>query len=181
MTFTYLDCDISKTIKSFSVDVYNYTIIYLDGSVSQYTSYNENEKLRLTKIMLDQAIDRQKNMDEKHLIKNMKLYYLNSILSVILVGFNIVNRNTIVAIIFILKSLIELRTSMSINKKVNELKKYKLFLEMVKDLDEINKSGILKCIEFENIYQIPLDITTVDEYSYSDIKKIYKKYNLLEK
>lgn len=53
MTFTYLDADISKIIKSFSVDSYDYTVIYLDGSVSQYTSYNENEKLRLTKIMLD--------------------------------------------------------------------------------------------------------------------------------
>lgn len=111
----------------------------------------------------------------------MKLNYLNSILSAIFCGFNLVNKNTIGAIIFVLKSLIELKYSMSINKKVNELKKYKLFLEMVKDLDEINKSGILKCIEFENIYQIPLDITTIDEYSYSDIKKIYKKCNLLEK
>lgn len=181
MTFTYLDADSSKIIKSFSVDGYNYTIIYLDGSVSQYTSYSENEKFRLTKIMLDQAIDRQENMDEKYLVKSMKVCYLNSILSAILGGFNLVNRNTIGAIIFIIKSLIELKYSMSINKKVNELKKYKLFLEMVKDLDEINKSGILKCIEFENIYQIPLDITTVDEYSYSDIKKIYKKCNLLEK
>lgn len=181
MTFTYLDCDISKIIKSFSVDGCNYTIIYLDGSISQYTSYNENEKLRLTEIMLNQAIDRQENIDEKHLIKSIEAGYLTSIISVILGGIYLVNRNTIGIIIFILKSLIELKFSMSINKKVNELKKYKLFLEMVKDLDEINKSGILKCVEFENIYQIPLDITTIDEYSYCDIKKIYKKYKLLDK
>lgn len=181
MTFACLESDISRIIKSFSVDGYNYTIIYLDGSISQYICYNENEKIRLTKIMLEQAIYRQENINEEHLIKIMQTGYANALLSMILGGIYLVNINTIGTIVFMLISLIELRVSIGSHSKLNELKKYKLFLEMAKNLDSINQSRILKCIEFENIYQIPLDITTIDEYSYSDIKRIYKEYKLLEK
>jgi len=51
-----------------------------------------------------------------------------------------------------------------------------LFFEMYNSLDEINKSEFMKCIEFENIYQKTLDIDTIDDFSYDEIKTLYRKF-----
>lgn len=67
------------------------------------------------------------------------------------------------------------------NKKIIELKKYKLFLDLVDHLDDINDSEFLKCIEFEKLYQKQFDINTLDEYTYGDVKTIYKSYKLKQK
>ena len=66
-------------------------------------------------------------------------------------------------------------------KYLREMKKYKLFLEFVDDLDIVNQSSSLKLVCFDNIYQIPVDIDTIDEYfSYSDIKILNKQYKRLK-
>ena len=52
---------------------------------------------------------------------------------------------------------------------------------MEKDLSIINNSAFLKCIEFENMYQIPVDIETIDSYTYGEMKSIYKEYKKRKK
>ena len=73
---------------------------------------------------------------------------------------------------------------MSYNKKINVYewtKKYKLFLDLVDHLDNISDSEFLKCVEFEKLYQKQFDINTLDEYTYGDVKTIYKSYKLKQK
>lgn len=180
MTFSYPGADISKIIKYFYVDGHNYNVYYMDGTESEYTCYNEQEKERLTKLMIDQAIQRQEVLSDMSNLKK-QLYISNScvIASTIFTALGAkINSSAIVTIGFV-GALVSLVISSGERKKIKELKKYKLFLEMVNDLDKINKPEILKSIEFEPIYQVPLDITTVDQFTYGDIKFIHKQYVLL--
>ena len=62
------------------------------------------------------------------------------------------------------------------SREKKELKKYRLFLEMVQDLDKINDPDFLACIMPEKLYQTPVDITTIDNISTGDMKILYKKY-----
>ncbi|MDO4963117.1 MAG: hypothetical protein Q4E75_03370 [bacterium] len=60
--------------------------------------------------------------------------------------------------------------------QIKELKKYKLFLVLASDLENVNTSEVLRCVERNPKYQVPLDPTTLDVYSYSYVKRIYKNY-----
>ena len=175
MNFTHSNADISKTIKNVSYDNYKYSITYLDGSNIEYINYNKNEYDRLKKIMIDQAIERQNNINIDDLRLKKGLSVMSSI--TILAGYikvkGIDNSSLTLLLIFLL--LISIYNYKENSKKIKELKKYKLFLEMLDNIDYINNSNILKCIEPENIYQIPLDINTLDRYSYNNIKTIKKK------
>jgi len=61
------------------------------------------------------------------------------------------------------------------NRKLKELKKYKLYLSMKDDLEKEENEDILDVIEKEKIYQIPLDINSISKYSYYDIKLLKKE------
>lgn len=167
--------DLGKIIKKYKVNGNNYHIDYMDGSESNFFCSNENYDKELRDIMIKQAIERQKEFDLKTISKQN---LFNTIL--LLVNLSLMpcfinnNDSTIIALsILILVAIIYKRRK---NKKqIKELKKYKMFLEMINDIEYINNAGVLKCIEFENIYQKPFDIDTLDEYSYSDVKTIYKK------
>lgn len=175
MNFICPDTDKSKIIKNIEQRGCNYLITYLDGKSTQYISYNENEYQRLRNIMIDQAIERQTkiNIDDLSFKKGLSIMSSFALLE----GYILVNGidNSNLTLLLILLLMICLYNYKINSRKLKELKKYKLFLEMLDDIDYINKSNILKTIEPENIYQVPLDINTLDKYSYNDIKIINKQ------
>lgn len=176
MTFTYEGANLSETIENFIKKGNIYTINYLDKSSSSYICYNDNEEQKIKNIMIQQAIERQNKIDMKSLFLSLNCY---------LIGFGISTGEFMLLLNngdYFLKSLI-LGTSIltykgcntTINKLI-ELKKYKMFLELRKNLEEINKGDFLKCVEFDNFYQIPFSIDTLDYYKYSKVKTIYNTY-----
>lgn len=62
-------------------------------------------------------------------------------------------------------------------RKLKELKKYRMFLDIRKDLEKKENKNILDVIEFDKLYQDPrgIVIENLDNYSYSDIKVIKKE------
>lgn len=63
---------------------------------------------------------------------------------------------------------------------MTELKKYRLFIDMMEELKTINISKLLECVEFEHMYQILLDLCHIDEYSYGDMKRIRKNLDKIK-
>lgn len=175
MNFTHSNADKAKIIKEIEHQGCNYLVTYLDGKSAQYISYDENEYEKLRNIMIDQAIERQNNIDIDDLSFKKGLSIMSSL--VLLNGYIYVNGvdNSNITLLLILLLIICRYNYKENSRKLKELKKYKLFLEMIDDLDYINNSNILKSVEPENIYQIPLDINTLDRYSYSEIKTIKKE------
>ena len=170
--------DLSKIIKTYSVKGNNYSIEYMDGSESNFYCSNENLGKELRDTMIKQAIERQKSFD-------INFYDKLSTIDTTLLMFDLTilwptltygNAKSISLVLLALG--LATVTSTKINKTLKELKKYKLFLEMVDDVEYINKSDILKCVDFEPIYLKPFDINTLDDYTYGDVKKINKELKL---
>lgn len=172
MNFTYQGADLSKVIKTFERSENNFHIEYMDGSTANFCCDSEKEADKIRKEMVEQAIDRQNNMNmssiEKAKIFNQLFTILASINTVVLFNFK---KEIIALLVLIVGALFEVKTT---NKRetLKELKKYKLFLEMIDDIDYINSGKFLNCVEPDSLFQIPLGIDTLDRYSYGDIKII---------
>ena len=59
-------------------------------------------------------------------------------------------------------------------RKVNELKKYRLYLNMLKEIENVDEEELSRSIEFEKIDAFPLTIDNLDYYSYGQIKRVRK-------
>lgn len=178
MNFTYDEANLSKTIKKLQNNGDSYSIEYLDGSSSCYFCSNSNELQKIKDIMIEQAKERQENMDVKNFDFIKSTYLSGSVISSLAVSLAQNKNKNILSGFFLAFLLFNIYKYRDSSKKIKELKKYKLFLELLPNLNEVNTSEILKCIEFDNIYQVPIDITNLDEYSYNKVKKIYRTYKL---
>lgn len=176
MNFTYDGADLGKIIKSFSNNGDNFSLEYLDGSVSSYVCSNNNERQRIINLMIKQAEERQENINLDKLELRKKCDLIITAISSVVASVHINNNKQLLLVLLFLFVFINYEYKIT-NRKVKELKKYKLFLELLPYLEEVNNPEILKCVEFDKIYQKDLDITTLDEYSYSQVKTIYKTYN----
>lgn len=174
MTFTYKEADLSTIIERYTQNNNFYRVHYLDGNFNEYYCSDPDEPQRLEQIMIDQAIDRQGMFDieEQKRIKNLAFTTAGISLACYSSSNNI--GLTLLTSIGIATGLLG---GIKRIKRLNELNKYKLFLEMYKDLPYIDESELLASVEFEKIYQIPLTINTLDQYSYGSMKLIYKKFN----
>lgn len=177
MTFSYNGINKNKIIKRYERRNNEFLIEYLDFSCSYYSSDNPNEEQKIISLMLEQAKERQDsynlyNLDTERiaLIFGILTSFLGSLLFVRL-------DNDFVSQILFIVGCSETVGLIGKSRKVNELKKYKLFLELYSLYGERikNDSKLLNCIECENTYQIPFDINHIDEYSLKDVKEISKK------
>ena len=166
----------SEIIRKYTNINNNFTIEYADGSVSSYYCSSEDHEDKIRDTMLNRAYNLQKLEN----IKNTKLKRdANLFISLMsgLLTLALANKGfLILASIMLLVEIFSIYKKRECDTKLKELKKYKLFFELLPHLDEINKSDFLKCIEFDNFYQVPLDINTLYEYSYGDVKALHKEY-----
>jgi len=170
MTFTHDNADLGKIIKRYDVTNNVYTIDYLDGSTSSYYLSCDNTN-KLNEIMLNQIIERDNSDLFDKLSKQIK-DCLKSL--IIFIPVTILCKITFFNIILILLIALILNKCISNKRKINELKKYKLFLEMINDLDKVNDSKFLKQFEFDNLYHQQITINSLDDLSYGYVKKVYK-------
>jgi len=181
MNFTYEGADFGKTIKKFYKEGNGFYIEYLDNSFSYYTCYNEKEEQRIIDIMMKQAVERDENIN----LTKFEIKKICSLVAAIISLFGTItafeNNKQAYFLILMTLSAIVINEYKTTSKEIKELKKYKLFLELAPNLKEVNDPELLKCIEFDKIYQKHFDITTLDEHSYSQVKTIYKAYKAIHK
>lgn len=175
MTFSYDGTDLSTIIKKYEQNGSNYSIEYLDGSMNNYVCYNTEEEDNIKKLMIEQLKERQDNINLDELYKLKNIEFLASIIGALGSSVFYNNKEYFLALLTFIFLTVNLKGYRNKNKKVKELKKAKLFLEMIGDLEKVNQSQILKIIEFDNIYQKELNINTLDEFNYYDVKRIYNK------
>lgn len=176
MNFSYNGADTSKIIKKYQKQEFNYTIEYLNGDVSSFYSTNENEEKNIINTMISQIIEREKKMDINRLksIRSIALFF--SILSSGVISIMINRNNEELLLMPILGLTFGVKTYRNQTKLINELNKYKMFLEMTKDnpMCEVDNK-MLNYIEFDKFHQVPLNINTIDDYSYEDVKTLFKQ------
>ncbi len=163
-----------KILGRYKVNGTNYKKYYLDGSRAEYSSFEDNHEEELKKIMLEQSIKRDKELYKTYKDK-LKKDTLE--LSLILLGLAITSEDNLMFLYCILFILLLIKAKMSIDNliKYKELNKYHNYLIIKEDLEKEENSNILDIIEFEKIYQIPININTLDDYSDRDIKILKKE------
>lgn len=177
MTFTYDDADLSTIIQNFNCWENLYHVDYMDGSFSEYYCADPDEKNRLEKIMLDQAIERNQRMnyDDKVL-----LMLCDTLLGAFNVGLaaNAVNdKNYLFLAIPTLAAAFCLKDVVVKIKLLIELRKYQIFFDIMEDLKKVspqNMSSLIKNIEKDPFYRDPLDISHLDCWSLFDVMLIRK-------
>ncbi len=177
MNFSYNGADLSRIIKSYTKDGYAYEVEYMDGSDVTYISYNEEEVEKLKGIMIAQAKERDRVFSETGLSKIPGINVFLILVSYF--GFNIaeIKESTLLKIIcFCLLSanVYQINTK---NNKRKELKKYKLFLELLDELGE-KELNSPKYTKQYKAYAKPLTIETIDSFDLKEIKSVYKTYKL---
>lgn len=178
MNFSYNGADLSKIIRMYKRDQNEYLIEYLDGSFNRYISYKTEEEERIKKQMLEQAKQRAELFDYSFLKFFDNAYFVSSLMSITGLGFSLIKNETDFKFFWSVALIISMCKFTHTGKKIQELEKYKLFLELIQELgeEELNSSKYTKCYEFDNLYAKKLDIGSLDSFTYSDIKRIYKKY-----
>ena len=134
MNFTYEGADTSTIIKKYTKSGVNYHIEYLDGSTSDYVSYNEQEEEKIVNTMIEQAKERQQKMsvDEVENAKQIGLM-MSSAAALTATAATVTDRQLLLYLS--LTALVAgIATAKSKAKVLKELKKYDMFLEIIKDI-----------------------------------------------
>ena len=169
MTFTYMDADKSKTIATFKENKRNgfCYLSYLDKTREKFFCSDE-EKQKIRETMINQAIERDEKMSQ--FLDTTEDLALN-IASIISTALFIMTDNDLLFYVTILLIIINIGEKM---RKVNELKKYRLYLNMLKEIENVDEEELSRSIEFEKIDAFPLTIDNLDYYSYGQIKRVRK-------
>lgn len=168
------DTDLSKIIKNYTRNNNNYKIKYLDGSISEYyNSDNKYEEILLNR-MTKEALTRDKKLYEKYK-KYLKIDLLEFLLSIFALDLS-KDIKLIYCAVVIYISFLLIKSLKHIIKYI-ELEKYHDYLLIKEDLKKPENSNILDIIEFDKMYQKPLNISTVDDYNAIDLKILKKEIN----
>ena len=174
MTF-YHDDNLGNVINKFTNNGYNFSLEYLDGSEVNYYCTDLNRVKDIEKKMLEQAKERDEiyfDVIEKEVKRSLSIIYL-LLSSTFLASYN---KAILVICLNILLLIITSKNYFKNKKRLDELKKYRLFLSMYEDLKDDKNKNIVDILEFDKIYQHPfLTFNTIDNFKLSEVEGIKKE------
>lgn len=164
---TFNDGKEQETIKTFKNNGNYYEVEYLDGTLSKYYNSEESHYSYLEDTIMMQVFERDLELYDQYK-KEIKINIITNIVAFLSMYASLSKENQLLACLafsFMFFSLAKYRKN---KKRLNELKKYRLYLEY---MDEFQKNkDITKLLEIDSYYRVPLDLTTLDYYSYNDLK-----------
>lgn len=170
---TFNDGKEDITIKKYEKNNNNYFIEYLDGDCIIYYNSDKNHEEKIKNDILLQIGDRDKKYFDS-ITKKLKI----SIIELVTLQIPFILNTGMNSYMFCLLFIINIYLIKSIRdnkKKLDELKKYRLYLEMKNDLEKKENADITKIIEFDPFYRKPINLSTIDEFSLYDMKLIKKE------
>ena len=175
MNFTYNGADKGKIIKKYTKYDNTYFVEYLDGCVACYTSNDKEEELKLTNTMILQARDREEKMNitkRENLTNTFSLLSGTTLVSMVSLYANDKQSLAGVSALAFVASMV---TAIHNAKTTYELKKYKLFLEMIREVPAKElETKWLEYLKVDKIYADRFDINHLDNHSYALVKSFYK-------
>ena len=168
MKHGYYGIDSSKLINNYKIEEDKIIITYLDYSTEELPYTKETENIIINK-MLEQAIERDNSstLNDASAAKNMSVIFgstmgLITVANVYGLYNNLSDYNNMLFGTLALITGTAVVTDLMILKKdsneLDELKKYRLYLSIRKELEEQNN----------------ININTIDNYSLKDIKRLKK-------
>lgn len=182
MKYWYDSNTIDKSVAFYKIIDDTILVYYLNGNVD-IIQYSEEIVNELIQKMICQAKERDKTISIEDLksvnnLNNKKLFNEISVSCSGLLVSNIQNLNhsvrllgVIVSITCSLLALKKARVRNAVNRQIEELEKYKLYLSMMKEIEDNYNQKTFNGIKF---FDGNFNINTLDNYSLNEVKKIKK-------
>lgn len=181
MKYPFPDLSLNQIIKKYEIIDNNIIISYLDGH-TKIIDYNKINELELLKEMLNQAKLRNNNSNYYNLVRSSRakkdISYITYLIQFCVI-FNLFFETNLTThdllrkcIILLLTIIYNLNYYNNKDKELNDFQKYQLYLEISDNLKQIN----IDISSFNELNKNEfLNINTLDNFSYEDLKKIYIK------
>ena len=166
----------NETIKNYTKDGIWYEIVYLNNESDYYPNEDPNHELEIQERILKQAIEREEELLKKY----NKDEIISTILFLISLPTAYISMTKAPMIIFLVSSIVAFLSGKKLiktRKRLKDIKKYRMYLDIKEDLEKKENSDIYDIIEFDKFLQVKLDLTTIDKYRYSDVKALKKEIN----
>ena len=170
--------ELKDVIGSYCVVSNNMTVFYLNNRVEVIPNYTEEQEKEVREIMLKQLQERNASINLKSMIF---LRNIDTSLLTALTGLYIANRikfdniktyltiTTIIGTIYLTNRIFKEKTI------IKEVKKSSLFLDMYEKLQTPEGMKVVEELNFDKRYFEELNVNTLDNFSYGDVKEIHKK------
>ena len=180
MKYGYAYANLGELIRNYKVSNDKIIITFLDGSSKEipFTEQNEaellNEMLKQAKIMRMNKSEHDLKVEKYDVIRMIPITFLDYVTANNSDTYQVVR--TLSGVFCGLTALTIVTSSFIYNLKaneLNELKKYKMYLDMKEDIDKTD-AYLFKGVKTK---EMPLNINTLDNYSLNDIKQIRNNLN----
>lgn len=163
-----------EIIKDYSANNQYIKVNYLFDDSSFTYQYSKEKEDEITKQMIEQALKRDEELYDK-LYKKTKEYFAQTLLSLITLIMSIKGEIQLTLCLSFIAGLIASMNLTESYEKLKEMKKFRLYHSMKEKLDNPENKDITKIIEFDPMYRDPINMGTLDKFTYNDVKMIKKE------
>lgn len=170
--------DLKDVIERYIVIGNDMAVYYLNNRKVSIPNFTEEQREEIKEIMLQQLQERNANVNLRPYILQKDL---NTVALTILMGSYIANRikfdsikayltiGTIFGTIYLTNRILKEKAI------IKEVKKSSLFLDMYDELQTPKGKNAVEELNFDKIYSEDLNVNTLDDFSYSEVKEVHKK------
>lgn len=163
-----------EIIKSYSATTDYIKVNYLYNDSSYTYTYSKAKEEEIINLMIEQALLRDKELFNK-VYKKTLIHLSQTLLSIIPVILSLKDELQLLLCLSFVAGLIATMNLTESYEKLKEMKKFRLYNSIKEELDKPENNDITKIIEFDPIYREPINIGTLDKFSYNDVKTIKKE------
>ena len=178
--------DYREVIDRYEITNDKIIVYYSNGRVREY-DYTQEKENEILDLMLKLAIERDSTVNIERLESELKIYRFTLSLTTIITIMNLItcindnckNKGFMTVSILTLLILAAIISYFTKTKKdeINELKKYRIYLQNKHEIDKYINSKEL----YGNIDKEVLSINSVDQYTYKEMKQIEKNLVLCKR
>lgn len=161
-------------IKNFVINNKYIEVNYLFNDNSIIYNYSKEKENEITRQMIEQMLKR----DEELFVtikKDVKIHSTQMLLNLLSIIFCLKGN---LQLLFCLAFLTGIIASINLSEsyeKYKEMKKFRLYNSLKEILDKPENADITKIIEYDPLYREPINIGTLDHFTYNDVKLIKKE------
>lgn len=162
-----------EIIKDYFANKQYIKVTYFDDCSFTYPYSKETEE-KIIKQMIEQALKRDEEL-YNYTYKEEKIFFTEMLLSILSYIYSLKGElQLLLCVSFIAGLIASMNLSVSY-EKLKEMKKFRLYHSIKEELDKPENQDITKIIEFDPMYREPINIGSLDKFTYGDVKAIKKE------
>lgn len=163
-----------EIIKDYFINKNYIKVNYLYTDNPDIIIYTKEKEEEIINLMIEQALKRDEELYDKT-YKETLMDLSQTLLSMITVILSLKSESQLLLCFSFIVGLIGTTNLINNYEKLREMKKFRLYNFMKEELDKKENQDITKIIEFDPFYREPINMGTLDNFSYRAVKNIKKE------